>query len=237
MASNLSQKDTAMIQVRLYYFLMVLEAFVVLAAFSGYLLLRLRRVAARTKPVPFKSRPQVPFEPTVARLDIVQYLARELERTSARVRHAQPGSDIALWLDLRAAVLQLEKEWSQQDDRSEIFWSALAGRLKRLVRDHNLIPLAKALKDRQDDEPGLADVVERQQHTIAFLKKYIHDVLTEVGRRSELGPVVDNEFARLEHTNHELQQCVAVLEDENQFLREQIASFLALEGGDQNASA
>jgi len=226
-----------MIQVTLYSFLLLLEALVVLAAFTGYLLLRLHHVAARTKQRSSKSRPPAPSEPKVARLDIVQYLTRELERTSARVRHAQPGSDIALWLDLRAAVLQLEKEWSQQDDRSEIFWRALAGRLERLVRDHNLIPLAKALKDRQDDEPGLADVVERQQHTIAFLKKYIHDVLTEVGRRSELGPVVDKEFARLEHTNHELQQCVAVLEDENQFLREQIASFLALEGGDQNASA
>lgn len=226
-----------MIQVTLYYVLVLLEAVVVLAAFSGYLLLRLRHASARTKQVRPKSRPQVPFEPRVARLDIVQYLARELERTSARVRHAQPGSDIALWLDLRAAVLQLEKEWSQQDDRSEIFWRALAGRLERLARDHNLIPVPRPLKERKDDEPGLADVIERQQHTISFLKKYIHDVLTQVGRRKELGPAVDEEFARLEHTNHELQQCVAVLEDENQFLREQIASFLALEGGDQNASA
>ena len=162
----------------------------------------------------------------MARVDIVQYLARELERTSARVRGAQGGSEISLWLNLRAAVLQLEKEWSLQDDRSEIFWRALAGRLERLVRDHGLVPLAKPPKAQKDDEPGLADVVERQKHSISFLKKYIHDVLAQVDRRQELGPAVDKEFERLERTNHELEQCVAVLEDENQFLREQIAAFL-----------
>jgi len=214
-------------QVTTYYFLALLEAVVVLVAFSGYLLLRLRQISVRIKRLPSTPKSQRLAEPRVARVDIVQYLARELERTSARVRGAQSGSDIALWLNLRAAVLQLEKEWSLQDDRSEIFWRALAGRLERLVRDHGLVPLAKLSRTQKDNEPGLVDVVERQKHTIAFLKKYIHDVLTQVGRRQELGPAVDKEFERIERTNHELEQCVAVLEDENQFLREQLAVFLA----------
>jgi len=214
-------------QVTTYYFLALLEAVVVLVAFSGYLLLRLRQISVRIKRLPSTPKSQRLAEPRVARVDIVQYLARELERTSARVRGAQSGSDIALWLNLRAAVLQLEKEWSLQDDRSEIFWRALAGRLERLVRDHGLVPLAKLSRTQKDNEPGLVDVVERQKYTIAFLKKYIHDVLTQVGRRQELGPAVDKEFERIERTNHELEQCVAVLEDENQFLREQLAVFLA----------
>ncbi|MGA7801968.1 MAG: hypothetical protein WCC36_14270 [Gammaproteobacteria bacterium] len=48
---------------------------------------------------------------------------------------------------------------------------------------------------------------------------------------------MDKEFERLEHTNPELQQCVAVLEDENQFLRDQIASFLEVGGDGHKTSA
>ncbi len=62
-------------------------------------------------------------------------------------------------------------------------------------------------------------------------------MLNEVGRRKDLGPSVDKEFERLEHTNPELQQCVAVLEDENQFLRDQIASFLEVGGDGHKTSA
>ena len=63
-----------------------------------------------------------------------------------------------------------------------------------MARDHGLVPWAKPPKTQKDDDPGLADVVERQKHSISFLKKYVHDVLAQVGRRQELGPAVDKAF-------------------------------------------
>ncbi|MGA7801969.1 MAG: hypothetical protein WCC36_14275 [Gammaproteobacteria bacterium] len=161
------QKDTAMVQETLYCLLALLEAVIVLAAFSGYLLIRLHRVANQAKLVLSKPRTPVPSEPQVARLDIVQYLARDtwLESLSAHQHGCvtpSAGRTSRSGSTFEPRYYNSNKEWSQQDDRSEIFWRALAGRLERLVRDHGLIPGPTALKQRQDDEPGLTDVVERQ---------------------------------------------------------------------------
>jgi len=225
-----------MVELKLHYFLALLEAVVILAALSGYLFFRLRTTRSRIKQTSTRPPSREESEPRVARLDIVQYLGRELERTSARVGHAKATSDTRLWLDLRAAVLQLEQEWAQQDDRSELFWRALAGRLEQLAKEHGLVPARSVPSGHEEDKAGLADVVERQTHTIAFLKTYINDVLTQIGKRQDVGPVLDQEFEKLEHVNRELRQCVDVLEDENQFLRDQIAALLKLEHDRQKAS-
>lgn len=225
-----------MVEFKLHYFLALVEVVVLLTALSVYLLFRVRTLRSRINQRLAKPPSREIPEPPVARLDIVQYLGRELERTSDRVGHAKVGSDTRLWLDLRTAVLKLEQEWTQQDDRSEVFWRALAGRLEHLAKAHGLVPGSSIRTGHENKEPELADVVERQKHTIAFLKSYINDVLTEIGNHQDISPVLDQEFEKLDHVNRELQQCVAVLEDENHFLRDQIAALLALEHDRQRRS-
>lgn len=215
-----------MLQGTLYCLLALVEAVMVLALLSGYLFIRLRHFTHKAKHALSRFGAAADTEPHLARLDIVQYLVREIERTSARIRSARHASDVAVWLSLRLAVLELEKECSLHDDRSEIFWRALAGRIERSVRKCGLVPLRQSPKEKSNDDTGLSEIAKRQKHTITFLKAHVHDVLQKVGLEQEMGAVVDQEFDRLDHANHELEQCVAVLEDENKFLRDQVSGLL-----------
>lgn len=215
-----------MLQGTLYCLLALAEAVVVLALISGYLFMRLRHFTHSVKGTLSRFGATADTEPHLARLDIVQYLVRELERTSSRVRSAQHGSDSAFWLPLRLAILRLEKEWSLHDDRSETFWQAATWGLEQAVKEHGLVPLRRPPRARKNDDTGLAEAAERHRHSISFLRASVHEVLEKTGEQQEMGSIVNQEFDQLEHVNHELEQCVAVLEDENKFLRDQLSALL-----------
>jgi len=160
-----------------------------------------------------------------------------------------------LALNLRLQLLQLEQKnaLTESDKRKiEVIEYDVHNILKRMQIIH-AIEMSKRKPEDGHDEEESKRLIEQQNQTIAFLKKYTRDILDKILKQnadflgSQQGPddvvklsVAHNEFMenthslmekidKLEYQNNELTMCVQVLEDENQFLRDQIASLLKLE--------
>ncbi len=70
---------------------------------------------------------------------------------------------------------------------------------------------------------GLKTMVGKQQATISTLQDLIRELAPEASKARELQEAI----ARIERSNRELNGCVAVLEDENAMLREELAEIQA----------
>ncbi len=70
---------------------------------------------------------------------------------------------------------------------------------------------------------GLKNMVDKQQTTIASLHNLIRELAPNATKASEL----EEALASIQHTNDELTGCVAVLEDENSMLRDELAEIQA----------
>jgi hypothetical protein len=159
-----------------------------------------------------------------------------------------------LALNLRLQMLQLEQKnaLTEADKRKiEVIEYDVTNILKRMNIIHALEMSKRKPGDRHEDEET-KKLIEQQTQTIAFLKKYTRDILDKILKQnaeflsSQQGPedvarlstahneLIENseslmrKIDHLEGQNKELTMCVAVLEEENQFLREQIATLLKL---------
>ncbi|MDT8387201.1 MAG: hypothetical protein RQ736_06775 [Thiogranum sp.] len=70
---------------------------------------------------------------------------------------------------------------------------------------------------------GLKNMVDKQQTTIASLHTLIRELAPNATKAHEL----EEALASIQHTNDELTGCVAVLEDENSMLRDELAEIQA----------
>ncbi len=158
-----------------------------------------------------------------------------------------------LSLNLRLQILKLEQNIAQTETSRRDIESIEIDICKILKRFRILhaLNLLDNNHNAQDDQET-RDLIEHQKKTIAFLKKYTREILDKILQQNETflgskqGPEdiaklnnAHNDFLdqsqslmqkidQLESYNQELTQCVAVLEDENQFLREQIATLLKI---------
>lgn len=190
--------------------------------------------------------------------DPSEYLSAEAEASRARAG-AQPGDNdqasaaasASAWLALRADLLQLESLLAKQTERDEVFWESLAGRMSALLASHGLhaaTPVPPVAEDVQsstesapafvapaseelesvpsdEDDLGIKRLLSEGVETIGGIKTYINRVITDSEPKAEAMHTID----RLGRCYGELAQCVAVLEDENVFLRNQIAALHTLE--------
>lgn len=168
----------------------------------------------------------------------------------------KPGNIDLLALDLRLQMLQLEQQISlKTSDKRKI--EEIESDIKKILTHMRLIEAFNLLTTKPDkaDSVDMVDtqkLIEEQKKTIAILKKYTREILDRILKQNAefLGSQPDhediialtnahNEFLNesdsliekiefLESQNTELYQCVAILEDENQFLRDQIASLLTI---------
>ncbi len=200
---------TPMIQLHLYAFLGLLELLVVTVAAAAFFYWRWRRVRRTVGGVTAGPGPGQPEPPATGGSGLVLRQALlEVERLRAEGRL---GADA-------------EGRW-QELDRQLVQAAAAAGFVERqpgnnpdsLIYGENGVELDK--------------VVAFQEQTIGRLQDYIADLLERLAedrRRPEDEAEMQARFDELERTNRELNQCVAVLEDENEFLRRQIAELLRL---------
>jgi len=72
-------------------------------------------------------------------------------------------------------------------------------------------------------------LVDQQAQTIEHLQKFVNDLLLKLGHKDLPDEDLVEKFRELEYVNAEMEQCVMVLEEENRFLRDQIASLLELD--------
>ena len=165
-----------------------------------------------------------------------------------------------LTLNLRLEILQLEQKIAQTEpDQRNIDTIELD--IKNILKRFHILNALKLLDKNQDkhDDQETRELIEHQKKTIAFLKKYTREILDKILHQNETFLAskkepediarfnnAHNDFLeqseslmekmhQLESYNLELTQCVAILEDENQFLRDQIASLLKLTNAKQVA--
>ncbi|WJW76589.1 hypothetical protein QVG61_05725 [Thiohalobacter sp. IOR34] len=191
-------------------FVALLEVLVVLLVLVGVLAWLLRR-----------SRQQLAEAPQ-------HYLRREIRL--ARQRLAERD---CLQQRLRLALLEFEQTLAGAPAavRDAAFWEGLESRLAELVEAAGLTAaeVAPRAGDEAEDEPPTAGLVQQQARAIERLRGLVRELLQRLGEETlSQGEDIDARLHELENSNRELHQCVQVLEDENEFLRRQIAALLQM---------
>ncbi len=232
-----------MITFSLFTFLALLEGIVALLIVIGVLVWRQRKARTQDRIAYIDGSDT---HPTPA-----LYLESEVAKTRTHLESlttdiiADPAQTA---LSLRAALLEVEAELSHSlpEQRDQAFWQSLADRLGNIltttgysresaVEDLTVahaaeveIPADKVYLMGVEGD-SVTGLVEQQSKTIDFLRNYIHDLLDQHGHKPLPEPNIAGKFDELEHANKELSDCVQILEDENEFLREQIAALLKLD--------
>ncbi len=168
------------------------------------------------------------------------YLERELALTRSRVEEL--GEAAPEGLRLRLAWLGLEQQIAERHGSSpdEAFWEELRGRIDDILQvlmaaaapagaGTAVAPEEAAASGDGIDEAIASDIIEQQARTIDYLRGYIAELMEKAGGDSEGAEEVEARFAEIERVNRELKTCVEVLEDENQFLRDQVAELLKMD--------
>ena len=220
-----------MVKISLVVFLLVLQVLLVSVLLAVFALLKVRKLSTR---LAAKRAPpaQPPTQATGAPNDVTHYLATELQRTRGRLEGlggaalgAGASASIAGRLALRVELLQMEAEWAGQTGHDDAAWNGLDERLRGLLARDAVAPMSPAPSAAS---AGGSDVVETkslfdEQHTtIEQLKADIAAAVTN----SEVTESLQAKLDKLGRTARELTFCVSILEDENQFLRDQVQALL-----------
>lgn len=220
-----------MIQLSLFSFLALLEGMALLLVLLGLLVWRLRRLRIERR-IQFIDATDTHPTPAL-------YLDREaaVTRTQVERLNAQPEAEPRLpelraALAARAGLLRQESVLAGASiaERDSVAWTTLALQIADTLKAEGF-----SQRDRKsgavygEDTAASEAIVEQQTRTIQHLRGYIQQLLEKLGHQ----PLPDNtlhvRFDELERANGELSQCIAVLEDENGFLRDQIAELLKLD--------
>lgn len=156
------------------------------------------------------------------------YFTKELVATRAQIDMlAKDGPDVPLsGLLLRAAYLDLEREFAQGRQRDATFWTDVQERINALRIAHAPpAPASDQVGEQADGDGSAGDDPQRVKHlldaqvsTINELKEALAALLGQHGHGAEMIEQVD----KLGRTNREMALCVSILEDDNNFLRDKL---------------
>lgn len=210
-----------MIEIHAIIFLIVLQILVLAVAAIVFLFYRISRLkqpliqAEEPQATEVAQKPSGPDE----------YFTSEIEYTKQQTGNTSADEEKNKHLSLRTDYLQLEKIWAGTKDRDENFWSALHERMDDLLSKY-FAPVqneATAQQSSDQDKIGTQEIINNQTETIESLKKIIADTVTD----EKKGKALQASVEKLSQTNFELNHCVAVLEDENGFLRKELENLAA----------
>ena len=220
-------------------FLAVLELAVVFMVMWVWWFLKSRKQAQQIAALQSVAKPAdtpdaTPAAPTTERDDyILQELAATHTQLGVQSEAAPELSTIPL--TLRAAYLDLEREFAQSQERDPDFWENARERLAALIEEFApatapAVPEDEMLVAPETDASGAAvdvvdaqhvkKLVDKQASTITELK----DALTLMVGDQENGPEIIERVDKLGRATRELSMCVAILEDDNNLLRERLLS-------------
>lgn len=215
-----------------FTFFALIEAILVLTLISGFLAWRVQQLRTGQTRIQYIDAADDYPTPTL-------YLDREASRTRSFVEDlrakpatlpVEPGLRAAL--NVRAVLLKQESLMAAKSvaEREGGDWSAIAGHLFTIFKGEGFDRCdEKSMKVYGEDTPATDSIIVQQTQTIEHLREYVHQLLEKLGHT----PLPDNSvlerFDMVERVNRELNQCIAVLEDENSFLRDQIATLLKLD--------
>ncbi len=223
-----------MIKISLVVFLLVLQALLVSVLLAGFALLKVRKLSARL--AARRASPVQPPAPVAgAPNDAAHYLATELQRTRGRLEGlggatASAGASASATgrLALRAELLQMEAEWAGLTEYDDAAWNKLDARLHMLLAQDAAAPVSPAPPATQSagkDEVEAKRLLDEQHATIEQLKAAIASAVSDPDTTESL----QAQLEKLGRTARELTFCVAILEDENQLLRDQVRALVQTE--------
>lgn len=215
------------------YFLALLEIIVILLVLLGISLWRLRKAQTGKSRIQFIESDDKHPTPSL-------YLDSEAAKTrsfaeSLLAHPATEPRDLALRtvLGLRAGLLSKESELAKTpiSERGHEEWTILAQCLLKVLDQEGYAgEVAKdAPKIYGEETPPSDAVITQQAVTIQHLREYVDQLLGKLGHLPLPDTGIQQRFDELDHINKELSMCLAVLEDENGFLRDQIAALLKLD--------
>lgn len=165
------------------------------------------------------------------------YLDREAAQTQTFVANLQVNpesepTDPALRssLGVRARFLRHESALARTPvrERDPAGWSLLARDVSQLLNAEGYVRKAKGDQIHGEDTQTSVVLAKQQEQTIMHLREYIQELLQALGHQPIPETDIEDRFNELDRVNEELKLCVAILEDENEFLRKQIAELLKL---------
>lgn len=224
-----------MIQLSLFSFLALLEVIAVLLVLLGILVWRLRRMRIERR-IQFIDATEE--HPTAS-----LYLDSEAAKTRTFVESlgAQPQAEpsapaLRAALGLRAGLLRQESVLAGKGadagavTRDSAAWEALARQIDATLKTEGFSQQRQQSHEIHGEDTVASEaIVAQQTRTIQHLRGYIQQLLEKLGHQPLPDNTIQERFDELERANSELSQCVAVLEDENSFLRDQIAELLRLD--------
>lgn len=220
-----------MIQLSMFSFLALLEGMVVLLLLLGILVWQQRRSRGGTRIQYIDATEEYPT-PSL-------YLDSEAAKTQSFVEdlraqpQAEPGDSVArAALGVRAGLLRQESELAKTPvgERDNAVWATLAARVASVLEGEGFSHVSdKSTLVHGEDTVSSEAIAAQQTRTIQYLRDYIQQLLEKLGHQPLPDNHISDRFDELERANRELRQCVAVLEDENGFLRDQIAALLKLD--------
>lgn len=220
-----------MIQLSLFAFLALLEVMAVLLILLGIMVWRMRRAPGGSR-IQFIDATEDHPTPSL-------YLDSESARTRTFVEalrdkpQSEPAEPVLRSaLRVRAGLLRYESELARHPvaERDPALWTAIAQAVDTTVAAEGYSTQPAQTSPVYGEDTAMREaMVAQQTRTIEHLREYIQQLLGKLGHQ----PLPDDGIARhmdeLERANRELNQCVIVLEDENGFLRDQIAALLKLD--------
>ena len=218
-----------MIQISVFVFLILLQALVITTAVIIYLVYRNSKLkeqsaesesddendeAETSQPLPY----------------VISYLAAEMEATkqqlAAQTQEENQSDQASDPIALRIEYLQLEQVWASNQERDENFWNALNDRMQELLgkfaSQAQETEFISTLPMDDQDKILSQELIDNQVNTIKALK----EMLSMADLDTEKSKSLKDSVEQLSQTNLELTHCVAVLEDENGFLRKQVETLV-----------
>ena len=214
-----------MINVSLIVVLLVLQALLVSVLLAMYAFFRARRLSALLE----VARHSVAAPPVVVQDGPAQYLATQLQHTRERLggldsnpEEGVSSGNAAGRLALRAELLQIETEWAGEKEHDDASWERLDTRMQVLLAQFVPAPAPPVAKSEGQEKVDTKQLFDEQHATIEQLKAAVAAAVSSPDAIESLQVQLD----RLGRTARELTFCVAILEDENLFLRDQVAALL-----------
>lgn len=152
--------------------------------------------------------------------DISHYFTTEIKLTEGRLaalgEEKTPGAHV--WLHLRLDYLRVEKDFAVDMGRDELFWPRLEERMASLVTTYCRMTTVE--HEKADAQIGL--LVGEQGKLLRELNSLADKTCTDPQRLAEFR----NRLERMGRISGELTVCSGMLEEENDFLRKQVATLV-----------
>ena len=187
----------------------------------------IRKLSARLKSAVEKK----PAEESDNTSTVEHYLATEIKLTKGRKdalysedQEPVPQLTEPDWLALRECYLEFEKELFFDKEREDAFWVRLGDGLKKLLVDSSLVKRSSISEAKDEDDEDTHEMKKLMRSQTDELESFLRVIEDDDSAISSEELV--EKLRHVANSHRELSHCMFVLEDENNFLREQITALL-----------